>query len=164
MATSDFRTWSIDTRDFTGRGRAESRVLGGDDFDRLGEEASLVGTVDACLTAVRSPRGKAGLRLNLEALLEAQCQRCMKPVRLRVTPEANIEFVDAADGFVDDGSDDWDTLKHDGRFDVLHLIEDELLLAMPVAPKHAQCQPQGATQAGEKVLPFAALAGLKGGG
>ncbi|MFN0164509.1 MAG: hypothetical protein ACKVQQ_25000 [Burkholderiales bacterium] len=87
----------------------------------------------------------------------------MKPVRLHVTPEASIEFSAAADGFADDGLDDWDMLEHDERFDVLHLIEDELLLALPVAPKHAQCQPQGATHAGEKVLPFAALAGLKAG-
>ncbi|MBL8378187.1 MAG: DUF177 domain-containing protein [Burkholderiales bacterium] len=163
MATSDLRTWRIDTRDFTGRGREESRILGGECFDRLGEDAHVVGAVEATIATVRSPRGKAGIRLSIVAALEAQCQRCMQPVRLPVATEENIEFAATVDGFADDGLDQWDTLEHDGRFDVLQLVEDVLLLALPVAPKHEQCEPQGATYAGEKVLPFAALAGWKGG-
>ena len=38
-----------------------------------------------------------------------------------------------------------------------------LLLAVPYAPMHEACEPAGATAAGDRVSPFAALAQLKRG-
>ena len=42
------------------------------------------------------------------------------------------------------------------------LVEDEILLSLPVAPRHEQCVVPGAAVAGERINPFAALAGFKG--
>jgi uncharacterized protein len=48
------------------------------------------------------------------------------------------------------------------ELDVAELVEDEILLALPVAPRHEKCGLPGAADAGERINPFAALAGLKG--
>ncbi|MDR0457802.1 MAG: YceD family protein, partial [Burkholderiaceae bacterium] len=59
-----------------------------------------------------------------------------------------------------------DVLASVGDFDLLDLIEDELLLALPLAPCHDRC-PQPVRNAGfdagiaDKPHPFAALAALK---
>ena len=42
---------------------------------------------------------------------------------------------------------------------VLQLIEDELLLAMPIAPTHAEACNKASMQSGEKPNPFAVLKG-----
>jgi fatty acid/phospholipid biosynthesis enzyme len=43
------------------------------------------------------------------------------------------------------------------------LIEDELLLAIPIAPRHEHCAERNAPAAGAKHAPFAGLRGLLGG-
>jgi uncharacterized protein len=40
------------------------------------------------------------------------------------------------------------------------LIEDELILALPFAPRHEDCRPAGAGDSAESDSPFAALRGL----
>ena len=41
------------------------------------------------------------------------------------------------------------------------LVEDEILLVLPVAPRHERCGLPGLADAGERIHPFATLAGLK---
>jgi uncharacterized metal-binding protein YceD (DUF177 family) len=48
------------------------------------------------------------------------------------------------------------------EFDALNLLEDELLLAMPLIISHSSCQPPPSKALGDDLPhPFAALAGLK---
>jgi uncharacterized protein len=49
-----------------------------------------------------------------------------------------------------------------GELIVADLVEDEVLLALPVAPRHEKCGLPGADNAGERINPFAALEALKG--
>jgi uncharacterized protein len=162
MARGEDSGWRINTREFTGHDRDEIRSFPPGEFPRLDPEARVVGAVKARLRSRGSPRGYAGVALAITATLEAQCQRCMRPVRLTVDATVNVEFGGGSPG-PDDLPDAWESVEHADQFDVLHLVEDELLLALPVAPKHGDCRADGATQAGEKVLPFAALAGWQRG-
>ncbi|MFL6573844.1 MAG: hypothetical protein ACJ8G4_18940, partial [Burkholderiales bacterium] len=43
---------------------------------------------------------------------------------------------------------------------VRELVEDELILALPYAPRHAGCSARASTDAAEKLSPFAGLRGL----
>ncbi|NDF49764.1 MAG: hypothetical protein EB116_06720 [Betaproteobacteria bacterium] len=57
-------------------------------------------------------------------------------------------------------------IAHDKHFDLLALVEDELLLALPIVPKHLQCEPPGTSQAvaplqSNRPKPFAVLSSLK---
>ncbi len=111
---------------------------------------------------VKSPRGKAGLRLSAECSIELECQRCMQPVTLDLTPSAAFELVDGEVQPDADDDDEWDVLAHSEHLDLLAIVEDELLLALPYAPMHDTCSP---TQVGDRIArasPFAALAQLKG--
>ena len=58
--------------------------------------------------------------------------------------------------------DSRDFLPLEKELDVEALVEDEILLSLPVAPRHEQCVVPGAAAAGERINPFAALAGFKG--
>ena len=52
-----------------------------------------------------------------------------------------------------------DQRKRDPHSDT-ELIEDELILAVPYAPRHEDCEPAGAGGRAEKVSPFAGLRGM----
>ena len=94
-------------------------------------------------------------------MVKLQCQRCMSPVQVGLAPRAWVELVDSDAALDADDDDKWDALRNSERFDLLHLLEDELLLALPYAPMHDKCEPAASTTAGEKIMPFAALARLK---
>jgi uncharacterized protein len=122
----------------------------------------------------RQPKGsaeQAWLHVTADAQVELTCQRCLQPVGARVDVDRWIRFVgtEAEAAALDADSDD-DVLALPRHLDARELIEDELLLALPLVPRHESCPeplPQ-AEEADEPVAqerpnPFAALAALKRG-
>lgn len=125
------------------------------------------------------------LQLDAEAVLPFECQRCLQPVDMPVAVSRRIRFVadEAAAAELDAQSDD-DVLAISRHFNLLELIEDELIMAEPILPRHETCpidiEPWLSVEAGgdeadaegalagdapaEKPHPFAVLAALKKGG
>ncbi len=92
------------------------------------------------------------------------CQRCMQPMTESLHLRSKFLIAkdeDTADHL--DQDDDYDVLVGSPTFDVDALIEDEVILALPIAPRHAVCPDGAADVAGvsRKPSPFAGLAGLK---
>lgn len=124
---------------------------------------------------LREPLGAAAehwLRLQGEAPLNLVCQRCLGPVAERVWFDRWFRMAaDEAAAAELDGELEDDVLAMPRRMDLLELVEDELLMALPLVPRHAVCpEPlpssaadEPAEPAGESAPhPFAALAALKG--
>jgi uncharacterized protein len=116
----------------------------------------------------------AWLHLVTHTRLWRECQRCLQPVALDLQVDRTLRFVateDEAAALDAESEDDVLALSH--RFDLLSLVEDELLLALPLVPKHMQCpattpeagSPPAAEGMGEATAahPFAVLAALKRG-
>jgi uncharacterized protein len=96
-----------------------------------------------------------------------ECQRCLQPVSVSLEVDRQFVFVadeDTAAALDADCEDDVLVLSH--RFDLRALVEDELLLALPLVPRHEHCPTPLAANAlpdAEPLAqhPFAALAVLK---
>lgn len=124
------------------------------------------------------------LDLEAEAELDMECQRCLHPVRERMTVSRSIRFArDEAEAAKLDADSDEDVLAVSRQFHLLELIEDELIMAQPIVPRHDECpsdiaalmhdetetpvpgrpsEPNAVEPAPEaKPHPFAALAALK---
>lgn len=126
---------------------------------------------------LRNPRHvlpEVWLHLRAEAKLSLTCQRCLLPVEMPVEVDRSFRFVDdeAAAAALDEESED-DVLVTSRAFDLPRLVEDELLMALPIAPHHETCPPVSVTladpafEAAEAVArenPFAGLGRLKPGG
>jgi uncharacterized protein len=114
-----------------------------------------------------SERGHPGLHLQLDGEIELRCQRCLGALRTRIESRRDIVLVPGADEFAQRSDEDetLDIIPAAARLDLRALLEDEVLLALPVAPCHApgECRvPEGRPGAApERVSPFAALAQLK---
>ena len=120
----------------------------------------------------RQPKGgKPQIWLHLTAAGEVSltCQRCLKPVQEAIDIDRWIRFVDteAEAAALDVDSDD-DVLALPRHLDARELIEDELLLALPLVPRHEVCpEPLPVVhddvepEAEERPNPFAKLAALK---
>lgn len=92
---------------------------------------------------LRNPRHvqpQVWLQLRAQARLQLTCQRCLQPVDTPVAVDGRFRFVadEAAAAAEDEGSEE-DVLAASRAFDLLELLEDELLMALPVAPRHEAC-------------------------
>ena len=118
---------------------------------------------------VRGGPAQIWLHVTAHADVMMQCQRCLQAVGVPIAVERSFMFVhgEKAAAELDLDSED-DVLALARAFDLQALIEDELLLALPLVPRHGVCpQPlmvPGAELPDEKAPhPFAALAALKKG-
>ena len=114
---------------------------------------------------------RPAIHLQVQANVPLTCQRCMEAVHTPIDVDRHFIFVpdEATAAAMDDDSED-DVLEMSTDFNLLGLIEDEVLMALPLVPRHDVC-PTGVIQsaqtddfndvAEEKPNPFAALAALK---
>lgn len=104
------------------------------------------------------------LHLNVNAQLTTTCQRCLNAMPLKLVLDFNYLISDVDDeelnALVLDEQDDYDLQQANAAMDVIALIEDELIMAMPIAPTHEGDCVKLVTQSGEKPNPFAVLKGL----
>jgi uncharacterized protein len=127
--------------------------------------ADVVGTVEFELTGGEDARSRPILRVAIRGMLHLQCQRCLEaldhPLQVLNTLLLVTGGADAAAG-LDDEDVEW--IEASRELDVANLVEDEILLSLPYAPKHPEgsCRPIGAAIAAKAAgSPFAALAALK---
>ena len=111
------------------------------------------------------------LHLEVDVLLPLICQRCLSPVDIKVAVNRSFRFVDseeAAQAQDEDAQEDVLALSPD--FNLLSLIEDEVLMELPVIARHEACltevklvaaDPGFDTALTEKRHPFAVLAKLQ---
>jgi uncharacterized protein len=130
------------------------------DCDRLAEDATLLervyelgsfariadaladprGVVRASFAFSKTPLGRSGARVAVRAELQLICQRCMQGFAFAVNGGSEIEF--AADDEASAADSEREPFRADGGLVSLKdLAEEELLLALPVAP--ACSTPQG---------------------
>jgi uncharacterized protein len=115
------------------------------------------------------------LHLQADAAVPVTCQRCLSPVTVPIAFERWYRFVENEDvAMAQDNESDEDLLVMQTQLDLLALLEDELIMALPMLPMHDVCPSPPQLSAGqidvpegvlgdppERPNPFAALAGLK---
>jgi uncharacterized metal-binding protein YceD (DUF177 family) len=80
------------------------------------------------------------------------------PVELSVELE-----LAASEREIVEADDDVDRVLATNAMDVASLVEDEVLLVLPMAPMHERCEPDAGLRAADRGAPFAVLAGLRKG-
>ena len=150
---------------FARDGRVLKGTLAVEELDRLHDLlAEISGEVSFQLTGYKGDSGEFMLHLEVSGVIPLACQRCLEAIPFDLDVDSLLELVPAgAELSQDELEDDTrDFLPVERELDVVEVVEDEILLALPVAPRHEKCGLPGAADAGERINPFAKLAGLKG--
>jgi uncharacterized protein len=178
--SSEFHVHRLDVRAFA---EAGGRLTGSDPlskYERLLQEAGGQGADRAVRWEARGElRRDAGgfaqvwLHLEADVSLPLVCQRCLGPADIAVTVERSFRFVATEQqAEAEDEEAEEEVLALSRDFNLQELIEDELLMALPLVPRHESCPTEVQLSAQDadfeaaeaaKPNPFAALAGLKGG-
>ena len=150
----------------------------------LSQVQRLVSPIDWSLRPDERPLGPGRRRrrwwLDAKATVECRCERCLEPVQLPLSARRGFEFFPSAemadeqterltaeDELHDPDLAEVDYLSPEDGLTLTSLLEEEILLTLPMSPRHDQCQPavrssepQGDGPATEKVQPFAGLRDL----
>lgn len=113
------------------------------------------------------------LHLHAVVSLPMTCQRCLGPADIEVSVDRSFRFVSTeAQAEAEDDEAEEDVLALQRDFNLKELIEDELLMALPVVPRHEVCpaevklvaqDPDFDAESATKPNPFAVLSGLRSG-
>lgn len=110
------------------------------------------------------------LNLQAQAVLPMTCQRCLTPVQMPLSVDQRYRFVASEDqAMAEDDEAEEDLLVLSREFNLPELVEDELLMALPLVPRHEVCpgalkmsaQDADFEHDDEKANPFAVLSSLK---
>lgn len=177
------RTFNPRRLDVAAFSQAKTQLSGHDsvqDYERLSKE--LHGLATGVLINWQAEGGQRravdggtymALHLNASADLPLTCQLCMGELVEQVTVDRHFIFLadEGAAAALDESSEEDDVLALSSEFDLHALIEDEMLMALPLVPRHEEC-PEEPTLASDdadfeaalkdKAKPFASLASLKG--
>ena len=170
----------IDSLDFAGKGREISGEVPVAELPRLQDMlANRQGTLVYRIRGGVDDRGNHFLDLSAAGGCQLVCQRCLEDMDYQVRIETRLFLRDQASLDAEllvarhaDEEEDFDSILADDHLDVLNLLEDEILLSLPIAPRHEQgaCQAAGVgntpiRQAHDRHLDerrsFASLAKLK---
>ena len=102
-----------------------------------------VGSVKASLHFRQRRGGWFALGLDYQAAVHLVCQRCLEPFRHELKESVNVVVADgdSLPATIPTGFEPYEL--EDGRFQPAQLIEDELIVAVPLVPKHARVEDCG---------------------
>jgi uncharacterized protein len=177
MDSPDFDPHSVDIAAFARRGEGAGGAFALTGLGRLCGEAHPDAKPDpteqvhwkanAELRPVRAGGSEIWLRLQADAPLSLVCQRCLHSVGAALDFDRSFRFVaDEKQAVAIDADIEEDVLVLSRSFDLVGLIEDELLLALPLVPRHEICPqplagPTDPAAFDERINPFDVLSELK---
>jgi uncharacterized protein len=133
--------------------------LGMESLPRLAQSGCSGSFLDFVLTGEINERGKPGLKLAVDGSVRLQCQRCLGSLELPLHLEAQLEFA-SSEAEITAADDDIERVAAGREMSVAVLVEDEVLLALPMVPKHEQCSAAAGLGANAEPSAFQALAVL----
>lgn len=173
LESRSLATLEIDALQFAREGRSVSGEVRVESLPRLSEQLGQASSVQlqCSLSGRRGEAGKAWLRIQVSGEVVLACQRCLGEMPHAVHVDSEVQVIPEGDPWPDEVLEDGglspveDAIPAEASLSVASLIEDEVLLALPLAPRHEEnnpaCVPLAHAQDKLAASPFAVLAGLK---
>lgn len=155
----------IDSGEFARDGLSLAGEIAVRDLARvLGSVPSDAGVIRFTLQGRIDKLQRRCLNLTVSGEVTLLCQRCMQPFAFAIDSDSELTLFDNETD-IDAASEQDEMLEGvlaSREQSVVDLIEDEILLALPLAPKHDVCAPDGNSDSvAKKPNPFAVLQQLK---
>jgi uncharacterized protein len=154
---------------------AEAQTISGSieiaSLTRLADDlTNTSGALNYTLTGFINQQRQPHLHITVQGTLAMVCQRCLEPLSFEVDvdnvlhmvhSEADLDSEEDELNAILAGSDAPEKMVGSDMFDIFNLIEDEVILSIPVANTHDVCDEKLPTSSGQKASAFDVLAKLK---
>ena len=123
------------------------------------------GVIEYELSGAVDPEGKSLLHLVIKGKLYLKCQRCLEALEHDVDPVSDLLLIENQQEFpeITEENEAVDCILAETELDVLALLEDEIVLNLPISPRHETGPCSVTVHAGGESTKsvFAPLAALK---
>ena len=123
------------------------------------------GNVRYVLGGRLNAHGKPVLDIEVEVTLALSCQRCLGRIDFMLRRESQLLLVESGQSLPEVGDEEaeMESIAAEDVNDVTDIVEQEVLLGLPIAPVHSEgmCEPAGWASREERISPFADLGKLK---
>lgn len=128
--------------------------------ERISELDDYSGEIKYSLIGMKDELNRPTLQLSIYGIISALCQNCLQKMTIELDNQSQITIFFTEDQldhamFSEDGSDVEDGVLAETEFDVMQLVEDEVIMLLPLAPKHEECI--GLSYHDEETSPFSEL-------
>lgn len=164
----------INSLDFARNGQQISAQVPFAEFLRLQDVLdNSSGTLDYTVRGALDVLGRPVLDVSISGCCQLRCQRCLNGLeyvirhsaRLLLCDQASLDALDSEHHLAghSDEEEELDGILADEHLDVLNLLEEEILLALPISPMHeaGACQVAAGENRQKEKHPFAVLEKLK---
>ena len=154
----------LDGMDFARRGRQLVGQVRIASLPRLADVlADDSGEIDCEVLGELDRDGNAFLTLELGGEVALRCQRCLDALLVPLRITSRLMLVPPGQRLPDEelAEDEYDAVEASKEMALLPMIEEEVLLALPIAPMHDSCEPPVTASDEQAPSPFAALAKLR---
>ncbi|SIR51129.1 uncharacterized protein SAMN05421829_1187 [Aromatoleum tolulyticum] len=149
---------------FAAEGHSLSGVIPLTQLPRLGDMLlDKAGSVQFSLVGEMGMDRRPRMHLAISGELQVRCQRCLGSMVWPVDVDALFELVRPGQPIADDEleEDEFDAIEATSDMDVTALVEDEIVLTVPIAPRHEKCEAPRPDGGAVKESPFASLEKLR---
>jgi uncharacterized protein len=151
-------TTVVDTR-FCSQDQRLAGEVAVESLPRLRESVASAEGVIRFEVATTRVDGHPAVRVRVSGQVMLECQRCLLPFAYEFEAQRTLVFAPPpADP--EDEAEDADFLGAEARLEVMELVDEEVLLCLPMVPRHPQANcpaDSPAMQSGGKPNPFAVL-------
>lgn len=134
----------IDGLQFARAGLETHGVVGLERLPRLAQLQCSTEGLEYHLRGGRAGDGKPCLRLSVRGSVTQPCQRCLDPIRIPIAIDAELQLAENARE-ISEADDEIDRVIASRKMDVAGLVEDEVILELPMAARHEECATYGET-------------------
>ena len=154
----------INSLEFSRNAKVLRGKIAAADLQRLRDYLhSADGVIEYELGGAVDPEGKSLLHLVIKGKLYLKCQRCLEALEHDVDLVSDLLLIENQQEFpeITEENEAVDCILAQAEMDVLALLEEDIILKLPISPRHGTCSVTG--HAGGEVSPsvFAPLAALK---
>lgn len=153
----------LDSLRFAREGRCQAGRLGLDQMPRLADQVLRMEAPLAYSLAGMREDEKSFLVLEVSGEVWLRCQRCLGELPYRLQLATRFLLVAEGEEWPEEEltEDRYDALPADAHMDVAALVEDEVMLALPIAPRHADCETPAHAGEDSQRSPFGVLRDIK---
>ena len=134
----------IDGLQFARAGIERRGVVGMERLPRLAQLQCSTEGLEYDLRGGRAGNGKPCLRLSVRGSVKLVCQRCLGPIQFPIAVDAELQLAESLRE-ISEADDEIDRVIATRNMDVAWLVEDEVILGLPMAARHEECAPYGET-------------------
>lgn len=112
--------------------------LGMEQLLRLAQMRCSTQGLEYHLSGGTANNGKPCLRISVRGYTQLVCQRCLGPLQVPVEIDAELQLAENLRE-ISEADDEVDRVLASRHMDVGQLVEDEVILALPMVPRHEEC-------------------------